>query len=369
MKKAVLVLEDGSHYTGKLFGKDGESFGQLVFNTSMTGYQEILTDPCYRGKIVVFTYPVIGNYGFSLEDNESPMVQANGVIFKELFDESGNWRSQGSLDIFLKNNGVTGIWDIDTRHLAHRIRDKGSMWGIISSINDNVDALLDKVNLLSGLHTDLVSEITVNSVFSLEGSGPRIVVMDLGVKYSLINILAGLDCHITLVPAYTGEKEILSFRPDGIILSGGPGDPSMLPYAVETVKSLIGQKPMLGIGLGCQVTGMAAGMEIGRLKSGHYGNTQPVKDLSSGRIYMTSQHHSFALKNNDEKDFVTTHINMNDNTVEGFASTRYQMAGIQFHPVYGSTADESSCVLTEFIAGLNPANHRKGVGICQSDRI
>ena len=352
MKKAVLVLEDGSHYIGKLIGSEGEVFGQLVFNSSMTGYQEILTDPCYRGKIVTFTYPMIGNYGYNLEDNESPMVQARGVIIKELCDEPSSWRSHGSLADFLRMNGITGIQDIDTRHLVLSLREKGSMRGIISSVNDNVEALLDKVNKLSKLLTDPVAEITVGSVFSLEGKGPRIAVLDLGVKYSLINSLASLDCHIFMLPAYADDKEILSLRPDGVILSGGPGDPRMLPYAVKTIRALIGQKPILGIGLGCQLAGMAMGMEVARLKAGHYGNNQPVKDLSNQRVYMTYQHHDFILESDSAKDLVVTHINMNDNTVEGFISTRYPLRGIQFHPGFALAEDESSRVLTEFVASL-----------------
>ena len=351
MKKAVLVLEDGSHYTGKLIGSDGEAFGQLVFNTSMTGYQEVLTDPCYRGKIVTFTYPLIGNCGFNIKDSESPIVQASGVIIKELCHESGSWRSQGSLSKLLQDNGVTGICDIDTRHLTHLIRDKGSMWAIISSVKDDVKALHAEGKKLSGAHTDLVSEITIGSALCFGGSGPRIAVVDMGTKYSLLHGLAVLGCDIVMVPAHTGAKEILSYLPDGIILSGGPGDPRMLPYVVETVKALLGKKPILGIGLGCQVAGMAVGMEVHRLKSGHYGNNHPVKDLSSGRVYMTSQHHSFVLKESSASDVETTHINMNGRSLEGFTSTLYPLTGIQFHPVF-ETADESSNILTEFIAGL-----------------
>lgn len=351
--KALLVLEDGTYYIGKAFGKIGEVYGEVVFNTCMTGYQEILTDPSYKGQIVVMTYPLIGNYGFNFEDNESHKPHIQGFVVKELCDMPSNWRNTGKPDSFFKENDITGICDIDTRHLTQHIRNHGSMFGVISSeatcSQQDILILAAKARELSKQRQDLVSLVSTKTGRHIEGNGSRIIILDLGVKENIIRSLINLGCDVHVVPATTSSDDIMSLKPDGILLSNGPGDPMDIPYAVKTVTDLLGKKPMLGICLGHQLLGLALGGKSYKMKFGHHGGNHPVKDLQKNRIYITSQNHNYALRDDFSQDVVVTHINFNDNTVEGFSHLHYPIMGIQYHPEASPGPSDSSIIFDEFL--------------------
>jgi len=347
--KAYLVLEDGTYFEGKFFGPHHQVFGEVVFNTSMTGYQEVLTDPSYKGQIVVMTYPLIGNYGYNKEDNESSEPHVQGFIAKEISDLSSNWRSEGTLEEFFFHHGITGLYDIDTRQLTRHIRHHGSMYGVITANIDDISGLVAEVKKKAGQTHDLVDSVTTKKIIHYEGPGPRIVVMDLGVKRNIIRSLISMGCDVYVVPAYTTDQSILSLCPDGVLFSNGPGDPRDVPYALDTVKSLIGKKPLLGICLGCQLLGLAFGGEIFKLKFGHHGSNHPVKDLVHNRVYITSQNHNYALKENFSPGIRITYMSLNDNTVEGFSHNHYPVLAIQYHPEASPGPLDSGYIFKEFL--------------------
>jgi len=348
-KKALLVLEDGTYYIGKSFGSERESFGEVVFNTSMTGYQEIITDPSCRGQIVVMTYPLFGNYGFNNEDNESPTPHIQGLVVKDLCDMPSNWRSMGNLSDYFSNNGIPGIFDIDTRHLTLHIRNNGSMYGIISTECDDVRVLSEKAKKLKTLKRNLVSDVTCKQITHLEGFDLRIVILDLGVKDSIVRSLMQLGCDIYIVPAHTTASDILNLEPDGILLSNGPGDPKEASYVVETIQKLLGIKPLMGIGLGHQLLGIALGADTYKMKFGHHGGNQPVKDLIRNRVYITAQNHNYSLKNELVPRASVTHINLNDGSVEGFFHEDYPLISVQYHPESPANPQNSGYVYEEFL--------------------
>jgi len=350
MKKALLVLEDGTVYIGKSFGKEGTAFGEVVFNTCMTGYQRIITDPSYRGQIVVMTYPLIGNVGFNEEDSESDECQVSGFIVKELCDMPSNWRCRQDPKSYFEDHGVVGICDIDTRHLTRHIRKYGSMAGVITTDTDaDPKDLAAKASGLSKEHRDYVDTVTIKAIRHMEGSGPRIAIVDLGVKKSLVSSLAQYGCELFIMPAYSSAEEILSQNPDGILFSGGPGSPAHIPYAIETAQKLIGKKALMGIGLGHQLLGLALGGQAYKLKFGHHGGNHPVKDLIHNKIKMTSQNHSYALEEDICSGAVITHVNLHDNTVEGFSHRDYPIIGLQYDPESLAGPSGFDEVLTEFI--------------------
>ncbi len=349
MQKARLVLEDGTHFTGKSFGACGETHGEVVFNTCMTGYQEVLTDPSYKGQIVVMTYPLIGNYGFNDEDNESYQPHVQGFVVKELCDMPSNWRNSGTPDDYFQKYSIVGICDIDTRHLTQHIRNRGSMYGIITTSEETIAALVNKAQKLSLQHQDLVSMVTTKSIRNIEGIGPRIALMDFGVKENIVRSLVALGCEVHILPSHTPAQTVLDLRPDGILLSNGPGDPLDIPYAVETVRGLLDKKPILGICLGHQLLGLALGGKTYKLKFGHHGGNHPVKDLKKNRIYITSQNHNYALREDFSKDVEVTHINFNDMTVEGFTHKELPLMSIQYHPEAAPGPLDSMDLFDEFL--------------------
>ena len=297
---AILLLNDGKKFEGKQLGHLGETIGEVCFNTGMTGYQEILTDPSYCSQIVTMTSPHIGNYGINKEDVESNKIQVSGFVVKEESIVPSNWRSTSSLDEYLKKNKIVGIQDIDTRSLTRHIRDQGAMNGIISSVDNdlvNLSNKLKKAPSMNGL--DLAKTVSTKKVYKWSQTGKfKVAAIDYGIKHNILNILKDNNCEVTVFPAQTSAKEILDFNPDGIFLSNGPGDPSAVTYGIEMVKSLLGSKPIFGICLGHQILSLALGAKTFKLKFGHRGINHPVKNLETEVVEITSQNHGFAVEIN-----------------------------------------------------------------------
>ncbi len=376
-KKAILALSDGKVFEGVSFGAEGETSGEIVFNTSIAGYQEILTDPSYKGQIVNMTYPLIGNYGICEEDHESIQPYVEGFIIKELSPFPSNWRANMSLDEFMKNKGIIGIQGIDTRALTRHIRDYGEQVGIISTVETDHQNLISKANGLSGLEgKDLVKEVSCQKAYSWEeaeieintagGSAHnqpehskqyKVIVYDCGVKYNILRNLRNYNCDVTVIPASTGAEEVLSMKPDGIVVSNGPGDPAAVPYMVENVTGLIGKKPVMGICLGNQIIAQALGYKTFKLKFGHHGGNQPVMDLRSKKVAITSQNHCFAVDgeslNNGQSDrfgmVEITHINLNDKSIEGIKCLDVPAFSVQYHPEASPGPHDSNYIFNEFI--------------------
>ena len=338
MTQAHLVLADGTTYTGTAFGAVGTSVGEVVFNTGMTGYQELLTDPSYAGQIVTLTYPIIGNYGVTPDDFESRQVQVAGFIVKELADSPSNWRSQGTLDDFLKTHGIVGISGLDTRALTQKLRAVGVMMGAISS-EQTPEQLKDTLAYAAGYEAvDYVSRVTVDAPqVWLSATGEtlyKIALLDCGVKFNILRSLNALGAEVTVYPAHTSAETILATNPDGIFLSPGPGDPALLGDIVENIRVLSQAKPTMGICLGNQLLGCAYGGHTFKLPFGHRGSNHPVKDLETGRVVITSQNHGYALAADGFEDAAMEvwQINLNDGTVEGLRHKTLPIFSIQYHP-------------------------------------
>jgi carbamoyl-phosphate synthase small subunit len=347
--KSVLVLEDGTYFSGESFGHQGETVGEVVFNTCMTGYQEISTDPSYNGQIVTMTYPLIGNYGFNRFDDESYKPHVQGFIVKELCDAPSNWRFSISPEEFFTKNNIIGIKGIDTRALTQHIRKFGSMNGIISTECGNVDILLSKLNQQKETKRNLVMEVTTKTTLHKPGTGKRVVLLDFGVKYNIIRSLEKRNCDIHVLPAFSSAEEVMSYNPDGILLSNGPGDPTDLPMVKANIQKLLGKKPMLGICLGHQLLGLALGGDTYKLKFGHHGGNHPVKDFTTGRCYITSQNHNYALKKDFSPDVTITHLNVNDGTVEGFKHKSMPITSVQYHPEAAPGPEDSAYIFDDFV--------------------
>lgn len=352
--KAILVLEDGTAFHGESFGKQGETIGEVVFNTCMTGYQEILTDPSYNGQIVTMTYPLIGNYGFNEIDNESYKPHAQGFIVKELCETASNWRNTSSPNDYFTRMGIVGIKGIDTRSLTQHIRASGSMNGIITTETDHIEYLLEKIRTQANIKRNLVQEVSTTGPVRRKGSSgevsdKKVVVLDFGVKYNILRSLENRGCDIHLLPYNTSAEDVMKYDPDGILLSNGPGDPKDLSPVIETVKKLLGKKPMLGICLGHQLLGLSLGGNTYKLKFGHHGGNHPVKDYITGKCYITSQNHNYALEPGFSSDIEITHMNVNDNTVEGFRHKRLPIISIQYHPEAAPGPQDSAYIFDDFI--------------------
>jgi carbamoyl-phosphate synthase small subunit len=363
--KAILVLEDGTVFEGNRFGANGEAYGEVVFNTSITGYQEILTDPSYNGQIVVMTYPEIGNYGINPEDTESRRPFVRGLVVREYWSNPSNWRSHENLGSYLSRYGIVGIEGIDTRELTKRIRTKGAQRGVISTLDLDPESLLKKARLSpSILGVDLVTEVSCTEVYSWQSGSEvwrpiydtsykkrfKVVAYDLGIKRNILRRLVDMGCEVYVVPSRTAPHEVLSMNPDGIVLSNGPGDPAGVPYAVESVRTLIGKKPIFGICLGHQIIGLALGGKTYKLKFGHRGANQPVKNLITGRVEITSQNHGFAVDGDSlGANVEITHINLNDSTVEGLRHKEYPLFSVQYHPEASPGPHDSGYLFEEFL--------------------
>jgi len=352
--KGILALEDGTCFEGVSFGSPGESQGEVVFNTSMTGYQEILTDPSYCGQIVTMTYPLIGNYGVNEEDFESSKPWVEGFVVKEASKIVSNWRAEMSIQEFLQKYKIVGIEGIDTRALTKHIRSKGAMKAVISTKDLNKKSLIEKAKRSKGLvGRDLVKTVTPKKTYEWNKSGKyNVVVLDCGVKYNILNELAKRDCHVFVVPAFTSANEIMKLKPDGVLLSNGPGDPQGVPYVVETVKKLIEIKlPIFGICLGHQIIGLALGGKTYKLKFGHRGANQPVQVLKTKKVDITSQNHGFCvdLKSIPDKNVQFTHVNLNDNTAEGLRHKKLPIFSVQYHPEASPGPHDADHLFNEFL--------------------
>jgi carbamoyl-phosphate synthase small subunit len=357
-QKSTLVLEDGSVYEGYAFGAEGSTYGEVVFNTSMMGYQEMLTDPSYAGQIVVPTYPLIGNYGINKQDFESSKIQVRGFVVREECLEPNHYLSTSTLDQFLKENGIPGIYGVDTRALTRRLRTAGVMIGIIINDDTPQQAREQLKKLPSYESIDFVKQVTTDAPYQWqpESSGEtsqclcKIVVLDCGLKYSILRTMRSMGCCVTAVPATMPAGEILKLEPDGIILSPGPGNPELLDYIVDTVKKLVGKKPMMGICLGNQLIARAFGARTFKLKFGHRGGNHPVRDLATGKVYITAQNHGYAVDPDSLKDELeVTYVNVNDGTVAGLRHKKLPVFGIQYHSEASPGPWDSTYLFTEFL--------------------
>lgn len=358
-KKALLVLEDGKFFEGYSFGAGGEATGEVVFNTSMMGYQEILTDPSYKGQIVTMTYPLIGNYGANDEDFESTKPWVEGFVVREYSKIHSNWRAKKSLDEFLKKHNIVGIEEVDTRALTKHIRLQGAMKGIISTLSDDIKTLTEKAKRSPGVvGQDLVKDVSCKKRWWWKKEGRyKVIVVDCGVKFNILREISRFDCKVKVVPAKTSYQEILDLKPDGVIFSNGPGDPAAIPYVVETAKNLIGKVPLFGICLGHQVLGQALGGKTYKLKFGHHGGNHPVKDVKTGKVAITAQNHGFCVDIASLPDEVEiTHINLYDNTLEGIRHKKLPLFSVQFHPEASPGPHDAAYLFEEFFELIKRGN-------------
>ncbi|MCK4729422.1 MAG: glutamine-hydrolyzing carbamoyl-phosphate synthase small subunit [Desulfobacterales bacterium] len=353
--KALLALEDGTVFCGNAFAGEGEAWGEVVFNTSMTGYQEVLTDPSYKGQIVTMTYPLIGNYGINSEDIESEKVRVEGFVVREYEPVPSNWRSEQTLADYLNKEGMIGIEGIDTRALTRHIRLSGAMKGVISTKDLNPDSLVEKARASRGLvGLDLVKEVTCDKPYGWPQDKEarfKVVTLDCGMKYNIAQSLAEKGCQVMVVPAHISAEEIRAMNPDGILISNGPGDPEPITYSVDTIRSLIPDYPIFGICLGHQLLGLAFGGKTYKLKFGHRGANHPVKNLLTGKVEITAQNHGFCVDIESIKDpeIEITHINLNDQTLEGMRHRTLPIFSVQYHPEASPGPHDASYLFHDFI--------------------
>ena len=382
MKQALLALADGTLFEGRALGYEGEAVGEVVFNTAMIGYQEVLTDPSYKGQIITMTCPHIGNYGVTPEDIESRKIWAEGFVVKEASTLASNWRSKQQLQAYLQEAKIVGIEGLDTRALTRHLREHGSQQGLITHLETDVRRAVAKAKAAPGIiGRDLATTVTCETAYQwTEGSGewipslgekPRaavtkrwhVVAYDFGVKQNILRQLVDAGCTVTVVPASTTAKQVASLRPDGIFLSNGPGDPEGVPYAIESVRQLIGQYPLFGICLGHQILGLALGLKTYKLKFGHHGANHPVMNLRTRQVEITSQNHNFAVQVAQpitsvpdrppviETTFgkvAVTHVSLNDHSIEGLACVDRPVFSVQYHPEASPGPHDSGYLFTEF---------------------
>ena len=365
--RAILALADGTYFEGESFGAPGEAVGEVVFNTSMTGYQEILTDPSYRGQIVTMTYPLIGNYGVNDEDVESRRPWVEGFVVKECSAVVSNWRARRSLPEFMQEHGIVGIAGIDTRALTQHLRDYGAQEGIISTLEADAAVLIARARSLPGLSgRDLVQDVTCATPYVWEeesaafitperpqGVSPYVVAYDYGIKHNILRRLVDWGCRVTVVPAALAAEAVFEMEPDGVFLSNGPGDPAAVAYAIKQIKRLMHVKPVMGVCLGHQMLALASGAQTFKLKFGHHGGNQPIRDLRSERVLITAENHGFAI---DPQTLPTcmevTHVNLNDGTIEGIRHRELPVFSVQYHPEASPGPHDAYALFAPFMASM-----------------
>ena len=361
--RAMLALEDGLVFEGQRFGRQGETTGEVVFNTALCGYQEVLTDPSYAGQIVTMTYPHIGNYGVNRDDVESARPQVAGFVVREASTLASSWRASGELHRYLDEHGIVGISEIDTRMLTRHLRIHGAQRGIVSTLSTDREALVARArDSRSMLGADLAREVTCRAVYRYQPAPDRaevqadafkVVAYDFGMKQNILRMLAESGCEVTVVPATTPARDALALRPDGVFLSNGPGDPEPCSYAIEAARELMERRiPTFGICLGHQILGLACGGKTFKLRFGHRGANHPVKNIASGRVEVTAQNHGFAVDASlfERPELVLTHVNLNDGTVEGFRHRELPLTSVQYHPEASPGPHDSHYLFGEFIA-------------------
>jgi carbamoyl-phosphate synthase small subunit len=366
--KARLILSDGTLFEGLSLGAMGTGIGEVVFNTAMMGYQEIITDPSYHFQLVTMTYPQIGNYGVNPKDFESRRIYAAGLIIREYSPVVSHWQATRSLDEYLKYYGVVGISDIDTRQLTRHLRDRGAQMGMITTSDEPMEVLLERIKTGKQLvGRDIAREVTTEESYKWpmdqetggdQKPGFKVAVYDFGVKFSILRALFQQGCELRVFSAHTPPDEVLAWNPDGIFLSNGPGDPEPVEYAVGTVKSLLGKKPIFGICLGHQILGLALGAKTTKLKFGHHGANHPVKHLPTGAVEITSQNHGFIVDADSLplNDVEITHINLNDQTLEGFRHKNLPAFSVQYHPESAPGPRDSRYLFEKFVYDMKEFN-------------
>jgi carbamoyl-phosphate synthase small subunit len=350
--QATLALEDGRVFRGKGYGAKGECYGEVVFNTSITGYQEIFTDPSYSGQIVVLTNPQIGNYGTNQEDNEATRPWIEGLIVREFSKVSSNWRSQQVTDEYLEQFKVPVLSDIDTRALVRHLRDHGVMRGVVSTMESDAEKLVAKANSIPKMDgTDLAKVVSTKNPYVWEVGERHVVAYDFGIKQNILRKLRGEGCRVTVVPAQTLAEDVLALKPDGVFLSNGPGDPEPCTYAVDSLRRLMGRQPIFGICLGHQLTGIALGGKTFKLKFGHHGGNHPVKQLATGKIEITAHNHNFAVDPDSlpQSEVELTHMDLNDSTLEGLRHRNLPLFSVQYHPEAAPGPHDSHYLFKDFV--------------------
>ncbi|WP_276927519.1 glutamine-hydrolyzing carbamoyl-phosphate synthase small subunit [Faecalibaculum rodentium] len=350
----LLILEDGSVYRGQGFGSDELKTGELVFNTSMTGYQEILTDNSYCGQIVMMTYPLIGNYGINRDDYESIEPAVFGFVTRDLCQSPNNWRSQETLDDFLKAHNIPGIYDVDTRAITRKLRNKGTMRAMLANPDTDIEAAVKQLQETDYLH-DQVARVSSSKIFPIPNRGHKVVLMDFGAKLGIVRELSRRGCDLIVVPWDTDAQTILSYHPDGVMLSNGPGDPEDVPQAIETIRQLMGKTVIFGICLGHQLISLACGAKTYKLKFGHRGANHPVVDLETGKVDITSQNHGFAVDIDSlaDTELELTHKALNDGSCEGVRHKELPVFSVQFHPEASAGPEDTAYLFDKFVAMMD----------------
>ncbi|MGD6899786.1 carbamoyl phosphate synthase small subunit [Bacillus infantis] len=367
--KKQLILEDGTIFIGEGFGSNSAAFGEVVFNTGMTGYQEILSDPSYCSQIVVLTYPLIGNYGINRDDFESILPAIHGLVVKEAAEFPSNWRNEHSLGDYLEAKGIPGIAGIDTRKLTRIIRKHGTLKGSICPIEQDPSEAIEKLKS-AVLPRDQVKKVSTKTAYPSPGRGRRVVLVDYGMKHGILRELNKRGCDVIVVPYHTTSEEILSLSPDGVMLSNGPGDPKDVEEAIPMIQGLLGKVPLFGICLGHQLFALACGADTEKLKFGHRGSNHPVKELKTGKVALTSQNHGYSVNEDsiDGTPLEVTHIALNDGTVEGLKHKNVPAFTVQYHPEASPGPEDANNLFEQFMQMIE-SEKREGAAACQSVQI